>query len=51
MADTNEVKDKLLDQILASAEKTTQATNLLRLAEAYAWIVNPNQSHGGSDAG
>lgn len=48
MADQHEVADKLLDAIARAAETTNDATRLLKLAEAYAWVVSPSQSHGGS---
>lgn len=46
MASTGDVHDLLLDKIQQSANETTDSTRLLRLAEAYAWVVSPNQPHG-----
>lgn len=33
---------------IESEAPTTSATQLLKLAEAYAWVEFPNQPHGGS---
>ena len=38
---------KLLEQITKGAEATNNSANLLRLAEAYAYVIAPAQSHGG----
>jgi hypothetical protein len=45
MTSRDEVQDALLDEIKKRAEGAN-ALNLLWLAEAYAWLVNPNQGHG-----
>lgn len=37
----------LLSVIAEQAAKAPNATTLLRLAEAYAWAVAPDQAHGG----
>jgi hypothetical protein len=51
MATQAEAIQALLDEIVevrnASMSTGPKATVLLRLAEAYAWISYPNQSHGG----
>lgn len=44
-----QARDALLAAILAQAERAPNATTLLRLAEAYAWAVSPDQAHGGGD--
>lgn len=49
MAERNEVKDKLLEAIMQALEKYQHPSQLLRLAESYAWIVSPSQSHGGGN--
>ncbi len=51
MAERGEVASKLLDQILESAEGEENGAELLRLAEAYAWVVNPEQPHGSTGKG
>ena len=38
----------LLDNIHDQAVRAPNATALLRLAEAYAWTVAPDQPHGGA---
>lgn len=45
-----ETRKALLERIKTSAEKTSSYTALNQLAEAYAWVVAPNQSHGGVPA-
>ena len=42
-----ETRDVLLDAIKNQVAVAPNATTLLRLAEAYAWTVAPEQSHGG----
>jgi hypothetical protein len=44
-----EAREKLLTTIAAQATVAPNATTLLRLAEAYAWVVEPGQPHGGAD--
>ena len=39
----------LLGAIAAQVAAAPNATTLLRLAEAYAWTVDPGQAHGGSE--
>ncbi len=55
MADQGETWQALMDAIHAKAQKLVAdptvmnaSGELIRLAEAYAWLVVPNQSHGGS---
>jgi hypothetical protein len=60
MADQGETHQVLMDAIYRRAKRllddpggsitgpqAAQGGELLRLAEAYAWLVNPGQSHGG----
>ena len=44
-----EARDALIGAIAAQATAAPNATTLLRLAEAYAWVVEPAQSHGGGE--
>jgi hypothetical protein len=39
----------LLAAIAAQVAAAPNATTLLRLAEAYAWAVEPGQAHGGGE--
>jgi hypothetical protein len=48
-ASAEQARDALIAAIAAQAETAPNATTLLRLAEAYAWIVEPAQSHGGGE--
>ncbi len=41
------VRDALLTAILDQVTRAPNATTLQRLAEAYAWTVEPAQPHGG----
>jgi hypothetical protein len=45
--DPGEVQDALLEAIEEQAKKGPASIYLLQLAEAYAWVVSPSQSHGG----
>jgi hypothetical protein len=45
MAELGPVKEALLDALQA-AVPDANCRELLYLAEAYAWIVSPNQPHG-----
>jgi hypothetical protein len=40
-------REALLRGIADQAERAPNAAILLRLAEAYAWVVAPDQPHGG----
>ncbi len=42
-----ETRDVLLEAIRKQVAVAPNAPTLLRLAEAYAWTVAPEQSHGG----
>ena len=51
MATQDETVQALLDRIALLASKTVNADNstvVLQLAEAYAWLQQPAQSHGSS---
>ena len=45
----DQARDALLAAILTQAQVAPNATTILRLAEAYAWIVQPGQPHGGAE--
>jgi len=45
------VRDALLENIHDQVVRAPNATALLRLAEAYAWTVAPDQPHGGRNEG
>lgn len=42
-------RDALLKAIASQVAIAPNATTLLRLAEAYAWTVSPDQAHGGGE--
>ena len=44
-----ETRDAILAAIRAQVTAAPNATTLLRLAEAYAWCVAPDQPHGGHE--
>jgi hypothetical protein len=44
-----ETRDAILNAIKAQVAAAPNATTLLRLAEAYAWTVAPDQGHGGGE--
>jgi len=44
-----QARDALIGAIATQAAAAPNATTLLRLAEAYAWVVEPGQSHGGGE--
>ena len=48
MATRDEAQQALLDAIAHAASGEKHAPTLLELAEALAWVINPNQPHGGS---
>jgi hypothetical protein len=48
-ATAQQARDALIAAIAAQAAAAPNATTLLRLAEAYAWAVEPAQSHGGPE--
>lgn len=43
-------RDAILKQIAVLAPKVSSGTSLALLGEAYAWVMNPSQPHGGSAA-
>ena len=45
----DQARDALLVAILTQAQVAPNATTLLRLAEAYAWVIEPAQAHGGGE--
>jgi hypothetical protein len=49
MATSAEAQQAIIDQIAKSAPGAS-VPNLLRLAEAYAWVVAPNNTHGGTSS-
>jgi len=48
MASANETQQALLDAIAKMAPDAPTTTQLLELAEAWAWCHRPGQAHGGS---
>ena len=50
-ATPEQARDALITAIAAQAAAAPNATTLLRLAEAYAWVVSPAQAHGAADRG
>jgi len=42
-------REALLTAIASQVSLAPNATTLLRLAEAYAWVVEPGQDHGTSE--
>ncbi|MGD9695822.1 MAG: hypothetical protein AB7V42_09210 [Thermoleophilia bacterium] len=46
-ATAEQAREALIAAIAAQAERAPNASTLLRLAEAYAWVVQPGQAHGG----
>jgi hypothetical protein len=46
-----QARDALIASIAAQAAAAPNATTLLRLAEAYAWVMSPAQGHGAADRG
>ncbi len=45
-----ECREVLLRAIRAQVSLAPNATTLLRLAEAYAWVVAPDQPHGAAES-
>lgn len=43
-----QAQDAILDEIIKNA--SSSSTRILALAEAWAWLMYPNQSHGGGSA-
>jgi hypothetical protein len=48
-AEEEQARAALITAIAAQAAAAPNATTLLRLAEAYAWVVAPAQPHGGGE--
>lgn len=48
--EAKEAYEALLANIKTSSESYFQPQHLRELAEAYAWVLYPNQSHGGQNA-
>jgi len=48
MASDDDVRQALLDAIAKKLQAGQTPSGILALAEAYAWVVVPNQGHGGS---
>jgi len=46
---SEDTRNALLAAIAAHVALAPNATTLLRLAEAYAWTVAPDQAHGGAE--
>ncbi len=42
-----QTREVLLTAIAAHAKRAPNATTLLRLSEAWAWLQDPSQPHGG----
>lgn len=42
-------RETILRAIADQAERAPNASTLLRLAEAYAWMIEPAQPHGGRE--
>jgi hypothetical protein len=42
-----EARDILMTAIAAHAKRAPNASTLLRLSEAWAWLQDPSQAHGG----
>jgi hypothetical protein len=41
-----QVRQAILGQLLAQGQQVVGAKEILDLAEAFAWVTNPGQSHG-----
>lgn len=53
MATRQETESQILDQmakLVPDADNTATTLMILQLAEAWAWLHNPSQPHGGSAA-
>lgn len=48
MASKDEARERLYTKIYEAADAYTHPRDLLRLAEAFAWLTVPGQPHGGS---
>jgi hypothetical protein len=45
--DLAEAREAMIEQIVAMARTAKNSATILRLAEAYAWLAEPDQPHGG----
>ena len=46
MATQDQARNALLDRIVELAPRASSTASLVTLAEAYAWVISPHQSHG-----
>ena len=46
VASADDVRQALLDEVAKRVKEDQTALGLLLLAEAYAWILHPDQAHG-----
>ena len=46
MASEDDVKQALLDEIARELKEDQTPLGVLLLAEAYAWVLHPDQAHG-----
>jgi hypothetical protein len=46
VASVDDVRQALLDEIAKRVKEDQTALGLLLLAEAYAWVLHPDQAHG-----
>ncbi len=45
--DLAEAREAMIEQMVAMARTAKSSATILRLAEAYAWLAEPGQPHGG----
>ena len=45
--DGQPAREAIIEQLVAMAQTAKNSATILRLAEAYAWMVDPSQPHGG----
>jgi hypothetical protein len=50
MSDRDSVQDQLFEAIAKKLGGSCTSNDVLRLAEAWAWLVSPDQAHGSSPA-
>lgn len=48
MSTSSDAQEAILAKIAAMAPQASSSSVILKLAEAYAYAVSPNNSHGGS---
>jgi len=51
VTDLNELIDAIDQRILDALSAKATGETIVRLAEARAWLTNPDQPHGGTSAG